>query len=121
MTKLKTSISWGPIVGVWALFYTIIEALTLMIVEIMYPESEIDIARNFSSETYNTSPQLFGDHEFYVNNKDIRQKSKKNLQINTKFENLKEKEKPIKRVHEIKLFEQTNRFTTVRPTLNLKT
>ena len=79
MTKLKTSISWGPIVGVWALFYTIIEALTLMIVEIMYPESEIDIARNFSSETYNTSPQLFGDHEFYVNNKDIRQKSKKNL------------------------------------------
>ena len=56
MTRLKTSIAWGPIVGIWALFYTIIEAFTLLIIEICFPESEIDIARSFQSQTYSTCP-----------------------------------------------------------------
>lgn len=49
LARLKSSVSWGPVVGLWAIFYTIIEALTLWITELLFPESEIDIVRNFDS------------------------------------------------------------------------
>lgn len=38
LSRMKSSLSWGPIVGIWALFYTIIEAITLFITEIFIPE-----------------------------------------------------------------------------------
>lgn len=66
--------SWGPVVGIFALFYTIIEAIALFLTETFIPEHEIDIARSFSSPLYNQDILEFGDHELYVDSKDTRQK-----------------------------------------------
>lgn len=49
MSRIKSAFSWGPVVGVFALFFTIIEAITLCITEKLFPESNIDIARNFDT------------------------------------------------------------------------
>jgi len=76
MSRLKTSFSWGPIVGLIALFYTILEALSLFVTEKLFPENDIDISRNFNTQTYNVSPQEYGSHEVYVNTSDIRHKPK---------------------------------------------
>ena len=43
MSKLKTSLSWGSLAGLIALFYTIMEAVILLLTEIMFPVDEIDI------------------------------------------------------------------------------
>lgn len=67
MSRLKTSFSWGPIVGLFSLFFTIMEAITLCLTEMFIPESEIDIARNFDTQTYNISPKSYGNHKVYVN------------------------------------------------------
>lgn len=40
-------------VGLFALLFTILEAITLCITEKLFPESEIDISRNFDSNKYN--------------------------------------------------------------------
>jgi len=37
LDRLKTSYTWGPVVGLWAMFYTIFEAITLMMTEIFWP------------------------------------------------------------------------------------
>lgn len=73
MSRLKSSISWGPVVGLWSLLYTIIEAICLFLTEIFFPENEIDIARTFNSKMYNSfGNKNFGDHKFYVNTQDKR-------------------------------------------------
>ena len=56
MARIKSSFSWGPVVGVFSLFFTIIEAIALCLTEKLLPESNIDIARNFDSQTYKTQP-----------------------------------------------------------------
>ena len=72
LDRLKTAYSWGQVVGLFAVFYTVFECLTLMITEIFWPETEIDIARSFSSKEYNNNIKAYGDHELYVDAKDIR-------------------------------------------------
>jgi hypothetical protein len=47
MSRIKSSITFGPVVGIWGLLYTIIEFIALMLTELFTPENEIDIARNF--------------------------------------------------------------------------
>lgn len=74
LSRIKSSIAWGPVVGVWAIFYTIMEALILWLTELVFPAQDIDIVRNFNSEKYNNSLKQDLDHEFYVNSKDERQK-----------------------------------------------
>jgi hypothetical protein len=37
MSRVKTSFVWGPIVGLWALFYTIIEGLVMFITDAVLP------------------------------------------------------------------------------------
>ena len=77
LDRLKTSLTTGPLFGCWALLYTIMEAITLFIVEMIYPISEIDILPSFNSSTiieteageqvsYCESPLAFGDHLFSV-------------------------------------------------------
>jgi hypothetical protein len=39
MSRLKSSISWGPVVGLWSLLYTIIEGICLFLTEIFFPEN----------------------------------------------------------------------------------
>lgn len=53
MSRIKSSFSWGPVVGLFSLLFTIIEAITLCITEKLFPEADIDIARNFDSNRYN--------------------------------------------------------------------
>lgn len=38
MARVKNSFVWGPIVGVWAVFYTIIEGMVMLLTDILYPE-----------------------------------------------------------------------------------
>ena len=53
LSRLKSTFSWGPVVGLWALFYTIIEAIVLCLTEYFLPEDNIDVCRSFSSHHYN--------------------------------------------------------------------
>lgn len=48
LDRLKTSLTTGPLFGCWALLYTIMEAITLFLVEMFYPISEIDILPSFN-------------------------------------------------------------------------
>jgi hypothetical protein len=72
MARIKSSYTWGPVIGLWALIYTIIEGIVLCLADIFLPESEIDIARSFSQEEYNEAPEKFGEHQLFVNTEDTR-------------------------------------------------
>jgi hypothetical protein len=52
MARIKSSFAWGPIIGLWALIYTVIEGITLCLANIFLPEDQIDICRSFSQEEY---------------------------------------------------------------------
>jgi len=79
LVRLKTSLTVGSFAGIWALMYTLMEAIMLLIVEIMFPESEIDILPSFNPNTviqtedngrmkqYCDDPLAYGDHLFRVN------------------------------------------------------
>ena len=41
--RIKSSLSWGSIVGFWAVFFTIIEAIVMCIIDIFLPVKDIDI------------------------------------------------------------------------------
>jgi len=86
MSRIKSSFSWGPVVGLFSLLFTIIEAITLCITEKMFPECEIDIARNFDSTRYKKDLELYGEHEVYVNTSDIRHKKKTAKLVEFTFE-----------------------------------
>lgn len=81
MSRVKTSFSWGPVIGLWAIFYTIIEGIVMMLADTFLPEQDIDIGRSFDHTNYNIDPLAFGNHEFYVNPTDLRDKNKKPEQI----------------------------------------
>lgn len=77
LDRMKTSLTTGPLFGCWALLYTIMEAIALFIVELMFPISEIDILPSFNSSTiieteageeksYCEDPMAFGEHLFNV-------------------------------------------------------
>lgn len=74
LQRIKSSISWGPLVGLWALVYTIIEAIVLCLLEWLWPLHQIDICRSFDSATYNQAPLSYGAHDFQV---DSRVKTRK--------------------------------------------
>ena len=67
MARIKSSMAWGPIICVWALIYTIIEGLILVLCDIFLPEDQIDIARTFANEEYTECPESFGNHKEIVN------------------------------------------------------
>lgn len=77
MSRVKSSLSWGPVVGLWALFYTIIEAMVLFVTEFFLPEQDIDISRSFDSKVYNVNSQEYGCHEFVVDSANEKMKNKR--------------------------------------------
>ena len=66
LEKLKSNISWGPLVGLYGVLYQILEFLLMWAIQWYFPESEIDIARNFQTAQYIKNPHKFGDHEFSI-------------------------------------------------------
>lgn len=77
MVRLKTALTNGLIFGFFALLYTVMECITLFVVVMLFPESEIDILPSFNCQTsietesgelkqYCDDPQAFGDHLFSV-------------------------------------------------------
>jgi len=106
MARIKSSFSWGPVVGLFSLLFTIIEAITLCITEKLFPEQNIDIARNFDSKTYGQCPKAYGDHQVYVNNTDVRNKKKKAAKkVDFKHEEVEIMKKKHK--SKIKIFDHT--------------
>ena len=111
LDRLKTGYTWGPVVGLWAILYTVLEAITLMITEVLWPETEIDVARSFSSKEYNNNIKEFGDHELYVDAKDKRQKKvSEPIKITSDFST-----NPMAKRFNIK-----NRFDTLKPDSTLR-
>ena len=76
MSRVKTSFAWGPVIGLWALFYTIIEGLVIMLTEFFCPLDNIDIVRTFDQTLYNKQPESYGDHMLYVDSADKRSKTR---------------------------------------------
>ena len=77
LVRLKTSLTIGSICGLLSVVYTLMEALVLFIVELLFPASEIDILPSFSPQTvietengqkrqYCEDPLAYGDHLFRV-------------------------------------------------------
>ncbi len=60
LSRVKSSLSWGPMVGLWALLFTIIEAAVLCIIDIFFPIGDIDVVRNFDNGEYNSDPCSYG-------------------------------------------------------------
>lgn len=48
LVRIKNSLTNGPLFGLWALMYTIMEAITLFLVEMIFPITEIDILPSFN-------------------------------------------------------------------------
>lgn len=74
LVRLKTSLTWGSVAGLWAVMYCIMEAILLFVVETFLPAGDIDILPSFDRNTvldtglsYYEEPLVFGDHEFRVN------------------------------------------------------
>lgn len=49
LDRLKTAYTWGSIAGFLAVFHLIFESILMMILDIFWPEEDIDIVRNFDS------------------------------------------------------------------------
>lgn len=107
MSRIKSSVSWGPLVGVWGIFYTIIETLCLWLVELMLPECDIDVVRTFSANSYNVCPSDFGNHQVRVDAY-ARADVKPCKIIDIDYESNKSK---------LHVFDRQNRYSTVRPTM----
>lgn len=66
ISRIKSTLSWGPIVGLWAIMFTMMESIVLCLLEIFVPVTDIDIARTFDSETYNLDQTAYGKHDLVV-------------------------------------------------------
>ena len=62
MSRVKTAFVWGPIVGLWALFFMMIEGFVMLLTDILWPVEDIDIQRSFDQMEYNMCPDAFGNH-----------------------------------------------------------
>ena len=51
LVRLKSSLTNGQIAGPLAILYTIMEAIVLFIVELLFPANEIDILPSFNTGT----------------------------------------------------------------------
>lgn len=78
LDRIKTSYLQGPVAGIMAVMFLIFEFIVLVLTDIFWPEEDIDIARSFDTPHYTDDMQDFEDHEFYVNNKDVRNTRKPN-------------------------------------------
>jgi hypothetical protein len=66
MVRIKTTLAWGSLAGICGLFYTIFEALMVVIIEIFQPYQNIDIAPIFNQHVYNEDCLSYGSHLFSV-------------------------------------------------------
>ena len=108
MARIKSSFSWGPVVGLFSLLFTIIEAITLCITEKLFPESNIDIARNFDSKTYGQCPKAYGNHEVYVDTQHVRHLTKQAMKVDFKHEEIEILNRKKNKMHQqIKIFDHT--------------
>jgi len=64
MVRIKTALAWGSVVGLYALFFTIIEAMIMMIIEIFWPSQDICVAPFSVAKEYTKDPTSLGDHLF---------------------------------------------------------
>ena len=63
LSRIKSGASWGTHIGIWALFYTIIEFFVLFVTEMLYPLTGIDQLKIFDKETYEVDPMKYGNHK----------------------------------------------------------
>ena len=66
MVRIKTTLAWGSLAGICGLFYTIFEALMVVIIEIFQPYQNIDIDPIFNQHVYNEDCLSYGSHLFSV-------------------------------------------------------
>lgn len=78
LVRLKTSLTVGTFFGLFSVLYTVVEAICLFIVELIFPVSEIDILPSFNPHTtielehgeckqYSEDPLVYGNHLFRIN------------------------------------------------------
>lgn len=51
MDRIKTAFTLGTVAGMWAIMYTLMEAITLVLCDILLPASSIDILPSFDPKT----------------------------------------------------------------------
>lgn len=66
VSRVKLNLTWGPIVGYLGLLSLLFDFISVLIFDLMTPEEDIDISRNFNKDVYKQNPHKFGDHEFSV-------------------------------------------------------
>jgi len=108
LDRIKTSFTWGPVAGYFAIMFTVLEAITLLLTDIFWPETEIDIVRSFNTTTYNEDIFSYGNHQLYVDTKDSRKKtdSIEPIIIDNTFTTTFKKPKPLN---------HKRRFQTLKP------
>lgn len=47
--RIKAELCWGPVAGLYAMMGLMLEFLIICIVELLFPEPQVDISRNFNS------------------------------------------------------------------------
>ena len=62
LSKLKIRLALGPIVGILAVCMSIIYMIVGLILELLWPQKNIDIAEDFDHNIYKDNPEKFGDH-----------------------------------------------------------
>ena len=48
LQKIKSNFQWGPIAGFYAVLYQMVEFISLLLIDYIFPIEEICIARNFN-------------------------------------------------------------------------
>ena len=66
VSRVKLNLTWGPIVGYFGLFSLLFDFMMLVLWDLILPEQDIDISRNFNKDVYKQNPHKYGDHEFSV-------------------------------------------------------
>jgi hypothetical protein len=108
LDRLKTAYLWGPVAGVFAVFFFIFEAIVIMLTDTFWPEEDIDIVRSFDSKMYNEDVHSFGNHTLTVDIKDKR--SQKQLEENIVIDNTFSTS-----THRLRVTDHKRRFQTVKP------
>ena len=68
LSRIKTSLSWGFVTGIWSLCYILFEVIVYYLAEFVLSISDIDIVRNFNTKAYMQNPWHFGNLCFNVRN-----------------------------------------------------
>lgn len=62
LSKLKIRLALGPIIGILAVCMWIIYMIVGLVLELLWPQKNIDIAEDFDHNIYKDNPEKFGDH-----------------------------------------------------------